>query len=211
MVAQKAEAKKERGDGPMIVTYADKAGKVDLKRANTDVVGVVVVQREGNKSKSFNVSTLPANVKDALAAMAFAQRCKVNVANNSNDSGDNVVSLADAQWADLVNGKIYSRSAESKAPGRVFDPVKYADAMRMAYAAMAKKGRISAKTNKPIQPMSDKAYEDFKVKLMSLDGKERSGYLLKLKKDTFFAAALAKIEAANKEKAIDEDDAFDLF
>lgn len=211
MVAQKAEAKKERGDGPMIATYADKAGKSDLKRANTDVVGVVITQRAGNKSKSFNVATLPAHVKDALAAMAFAQRCKVNVANNSNDNGDNVLSLADAQWADLVAGKIYSRSAEGKAPGRVFDPVKYADAMRMAYAAMAKKGRISAKTGKPIQPMSDKAYDDFMTKLSSMEGKDRTAYLLKLKKDTFFAAALAKIEAAAKEKAIDEDDAFDLF
>lgn len=210
MVAQKADTKKERGEGPMIVTYADKAGKVDLKRANTDVVGVVVMQRAGNRSKSFDVSKLPQNVKDALAAMAFAQRSKVHVANNSNDKGDNVISLADAMWADLASGKIYSKSADGGTPGRKFDPVPYADAMRIAMSAMAKKGRIG-KSGKPVQPMNDKQHDDFKNKLLAMAPKERGEFIRNLKKDTFIAAAIKEVEFKNAQKQVDEDDAFDLF
>lgn len=210
MVAQKAEAKKERGDGPMIVTYADKAGKNDLKRASTDVVGVVVVQRAGNKSKAFDVSKLPANVKDALAAMAFAQRTKVQVANNSNDNGDNVLSLADAMWKDLSEGKIYTRSATGEKPGRKFNATLYADAMRLALAAMAKKGR-TGKSGKPVQPMTDKQYEDFKTKLEGMAPKERSLFIVGLKKDSFINAAIKDVEAKIAKENIDEDDAFDLF
>lgn len=209
MVAQKAEAKKERGEGPMIVTYADKAGKNDLKRASTDVVSVVVQQRVGGNKKVYEISKLPPAVKDALAAMAFAQRSKVHVANNGNDKGDNVISLADAMWADLAAGKIYSRSADGEKPGRKFDPVPYADAMRIAMANMNKKGR-TGKNGKVVQAMSDKQYADFQAKLNGMAPKERTDFIRGLKKDSFIAAAMAEVEYRNKQKDIDEDDSFDL-
>lgn len=208
MVAQKAEkadTKKERGDGPMIVTYADKAGKTDLKRANTDVVGVVIMQRAGNKSKSFDVSKLPSNVKDALAAMAFAQRTKTQVANNDDD-GNNVISIADAMWKDLAEGKIYSKSADGTGPGRKFDPTVYAEGMRIATANMAKKGVINTKTKKVVVPMNDKNVADFKAKLLAMAPKERGDFIRGLKKNGFIAAGFAQADAEAKNKAVEQDD-----
>lgn len=211
MVAQKAnEVSKERGEGPMIVTYADKAGKMDYKRVPNDVTSVVVVQRKGGVKKTFDLTKLPQNVKDSLAAMALASRAKVFVANHGNEAGDNVISLVDGVYAEMIAGKIYSRSADGEKPGRKFDPVPYADAMRIALGNMNKKGR-TGKAGKVVQPMNDKQYEDLKTKLNAMAPKERGEFIRNLKKDSFIAAAMAEVEYRNKTKAVSTEDSFDLF
>lgn len=204
MVAQKAE----RGEGPMILTYADKAGKADYKRVPNEVKALHVVQRAGNKSKTYNLDEVPQSIKDSLVAFAVAQRGKVYIANHGDENGSNVVALFDAFWNDVKSGKVYSRSADGEKPGRKFDAVKWADIMKAALLAMNKKGRINTKTNKPIQPMSEQGYKDFVAALEAASPKERTEKIAGWKKDGFFLRALKEYEFKNTEV---DSDATDLF
>lgn len=204
MVAQKAE----RGEGPMVLTYADKAGKADYKRVPNEVKALHIVQRAGNKSKTYNLDEVPQSIKDSLVAFAVAQRGKVYIANHGDKDGSNVVDLFDAFWNDVKSGKVYSRSADGEKPGRKFDAVKWATVYRNALLAMSKKGRINKKTNKPFQPMSDQHYNDFVVALEAAPSKERIEKIAGWKKDGFFLRALKEYEFKNTEVDADATDLF---
>jgi hypothetical protein len=213
MVAQKVQAHagaqtkgKERGDGPMVVTYGNKEGQHDLKRPR-NATSVVVVQRHGNVKQVYDLTKLPENVKNDMVAYAFAQRAKTYVLNHT-ENGADVITLCNGLFADMEKGNLYARSADGEKPGRKFDAVKWADVMKAALLAMNKKGRTNAKTGKVIQPMSEQGYKDFITALEAAAPKERTEKIAGWKKDGFFMRALKEYEFKNAEV---DNEATDLF
>lgn len=194
MVAQKAQNEtKTRGEGDAAFFFVDKAGKNDYKRVPTDVAKLRVAQKAGAKEKVYDLASIPASVKDALVAMAVAQRCKVYVANHANENGNNVIELVDKLIGEINKGQIYTRSSEGGKAGRPFDVDKYVNAVAAGIADMVAK-KLNAPNGKPIQPMSAKAKADLKAKLEAAEPKDRTVMVRKFKANAFIKRRILEAE-----------------
>jgi len=203
-----AAAKKERGEGPISVTYADKAGKSDYKRVPLDVTAVQITPKGSTSGKLYNVAELPVAVKDALAAFALATRAKTYVANHAKPDGSDAINLVDKVWAEFLAGKVYSKGDGGAKVGRKFDGEIYAQAWRAADAAMAKRN-LKKKDGSPIKSMTDDQVADLKVSLESMEPKARGERLKSFKSNAFYERALKELQAKSV-KPDDETDTDDM-
>lgn len=207
-MATDTNVKKERGEGPVIVTYGDADGKKDFKRVPAKVTSVIVTARNGGASKVYEVSKLSPETLSALAAFALASRTKTYVNNHAGDDGSDVIKLADQVYSDFMTGKLYSRVEGGSKPGKKFDATIYVDAAKAAMLFMSKKG-MKNKAGKPVQAMTEAQASNLLTKLTSLTPKERTEQIKSMKANKFFTKALMELQA----KKIDtsKEDAEDLF
>lgn len=189
-----AKAKKERGEGPAAITYVDKAGKSDYSRVPLDVTAVAITAKGQTMPQSYNVSELPASIKDALVAFAFSSRVKVYLANHANPDGSDAIKLATQVFEDLKSGKVYSRSAEGGKPGKKFDGSMYANAWKAAYKFMASK-KMKKKDGKEIKELTETEVADLQASLEAMAPKERGARLKAFKDNKFYEKALAQLKA----------------
>lgn len=189
-----AAPKTERNKGPIAVSFVDNAGKDDYKRVPKGVTGVVITAQKDGSKKTYSLSGISPEVKDQMVLYALATRMKQNVNNHVNDDESNVLSLTDTIYTDLLAGKMYSKAAEGKGPGKKFDASIYVEAMAMSFAEKAKKG-VVGKNGQKIQPMTDEKKEGFKLKLESFSPAERKEYIQKLMAAPLFKKCYKLVES----------------
>jgi hypothetical protein len=193
----KTEVKKSRGEGPIVVTYAD-ATKNDNKRVPTGVKAVVITDRKGN-TKPYDLALIPTEVQHQLIALAFGGRVKTYVNNQAKDGDVNVIELSDKIFNDMATGKLYTRSESESggARGRVFDPSIYVEAYRLTREAQHKAKVINKKSGKPVEPASEKQLKDLATQLTSIKGKDRADQIKKLLTNAVFKKHYLQLQAKN--------------
>ena len=194
----KNTGKKERGEGPVAMSYVDKAGKNDIKRVSTEVTGVHMIAKGDHGAKTFDVSKLPDGVKNALVVKALSSTLKLYIINHAKPDGSDAIAVADKLYADLAAGKMYVKGEGAGKAGRKFEADIYIAALKQAYDRMAAK-KMKTKAGVLIQAMSESKLADAKAKLESMPPKERGAQLKKLLENDFYKKALAELKA----KAID--------
>lgn len=206
--AAKGQAKRERGEGPVAFGYVDVSGKDDYKRVPLNVKSVVVTDNKTKQRKSYDVSALPANVKDALVAFAFSTRAKTYLNNHlGEDDKISPLSLTDNVYNDFASGKVYAKAEGAGPRGRVFDTALYVEAFRLTMSLMAEKGIKRKTDNQAYKPLSKDGIAKLTAKFDGMTGKEKTEYVAKLKKTNgYFASFVKELEAAKLKKAVTEDD-----
>ncbi len=192
---------KTRGEGPIAVTFTDKAGKLDFARVPLDAAGVHIVAKSG-AAKTYNVNELPPAVLLAFAALGVASRMKTYVSNHAEDNGSDAINLTDELYADFVAGKLYSRGEGTGTVGRKFDGAIYAQAWKAAYAFMERK-KMSKADGSPIKALTEQQVLDLQASLEAMTPKDRGERMKSWKSQPFYTKALAELKA----KAIKTDDA----
>lgn len=211
MAAQAAPKEKTRGEGPVGFSYIDVAGKSDYKRVPLNVKSVVVLDRKTKRTKSYDVSVLPQQVKDALVAFAFQTRAKTYMNNHLDEGSNDALKLADQVYADFNAGKVYSR-AEGAKVGRVFDTALYVEAFKLTMQFMADKKMTRKSDGKVYVPLNQQGIAKLTAKIEGQTPNERTKYVFDLKKtNKYFAAFVKELEAKKITKDIGADDIGDMF
>lgn len=193
----KTEVKK-RGDGPVVISYVDADNKTDHKRVPANVHGILLADRHG-KNKSYSIDGLPVNVRQMLIGLGLKRHLEAAARNGADDTGTNVIALADAAFTNLKEGKIYTRigGGGKGGPGRTFDADIWVEVVK----------RVS---NQAKKPATEKQLTDFRTKITSYTSTDRSEFLKKLQKDPRFKVAYMTLRAL-KSKGEKEDALSDLF
>lgn len=189
--AEKTVEKAKRGDG-LVKLFFVNAESNEHKRVPKGVNGVLI------NGKHYDLGTLPVEVKDQLVAYAVAQRFKTYVNNHADEekNGADVHELTDAVHKDLLEGNLYGKTSETTAkPKAEFDCSSYIDAAKKA--AEIRHKQDPAKFKAPTEAHLEKLRE----KIMTLQGKERTGFLAKLRGDPLIGPAYMAIEANKRAKA----------
>lgn len=172
------KARGKKGDGPVIVSYISSKNE-ESSRVSADVEQIKVADRHG-KSKLYAVNSVGASAMKQLAAFALAKKIDLYVRNTSD--GKDVLACADAQIANLKDGKFYAKGEGKGGPGRSFDTQLWIDTI-VATAQQKKK------------PLTEKQIDQFGAKLMSLGGKERREFCNKLLSDPVFKVCQLNIKS----------------
>lgn len=186
-VATEAEGKKSRSDGLVKATFANDKG-TDHKRVPEGVNAVVL------NGKQYVLSSIPQGIKDQLVAFALAQRAKTYVNNHADDekNGSDVPELIEKVYSDMLAGKLYAVTAEGGAKkGKEYDPTDIIEAVRRAKEKVAK-------TDPSKQPASEAQLAALRDKLMGLQGKDRTAFVLKLQQDPLIGPFYQAIKAAKR-------------
>jgi len=203
-MATQTAPKGERNKGPIAVAFAD-ATKEDFKRVPKGVTGVVITATKTGEKKTYSLSHIPTEVQHQLVMYAFATKAKQHV-NNHADENDNMITLIDGVYKDLVEGKMYAKAAEGKGPGKKLDVSLYVDAMAAAMAFKAKKGHTDAKGS-AVKAMTEDQKANFKIKLESMPKAERTEYVKKLMAKPLFQKSYQEIKS--KRIQLDKEDDLD--
>lgn len=187
-------AKKERNEGPLDLTFADKKGAKDHKRVPLDVASVIVTAKGGHGAKEYDTTKFPAEIKDAMIAGMFAGRVKTYVNNHAKKDGTNTLEFSDKIYADFMSGKIYSREGGGGRPAKPFDASLYVDALDKAFQFMASK-KMKFKSGQLIKPFSAKELADARTKLESATKDERKAKISSWKDNPIYKRILAELEA----------------
>lgn len=176
--------KAKRGEGLVKVHFVNDEA-ADHKRVPKSVKAVAI------NGKHYDLGAIPAEVKDQLVAYAVAQRFKTYVNNHADEAknGADVHELADQVHSDFLSGNLYGKTSETSAKAKdEFDPSSYIDAAKRASELQHKKD--------PSQPVaSHEQLEKLRAKIMELQGKERTGFLAKLRGHPLIGPAYMAIEA----------------
>lgn len=179
------DTKKARGDGLVKVTFADEKSN-DHKRVPNGVQSVIL------NGKAYTIASIPQQVKDQLVAFAFAARSKTYVNNHADDSknGADVSELIEKVYKDMLDGKLYSVTAEGGAKkAKEYDPSDLIEAVKRARDKMGK-------------PASEAQLAALRNKLVNeLSGKDRTAFVLKLQQDPIVGPIYQMIKASKKLKA----------
>lgn len=167
----------KKGDGPVVVSYITSKNE-ESSRVSVDVEQIKVADRQG-KSKLYPVSIVGAAALKQLAAFAFAKQLDLYIRNTTD--GKDVLACADAKVASLKEGKFYTKGEGKGGPGRSFDIELWVDS-------------LIATANQKKKPASEKQLENFRLKMMSLGGKERREFCNKLLTDPVFKVNKKSIE-----------------
>lgn len=188
--ADAAKAKTTRGNGPLKVRFKNSAGEVSDKAV--DVAAIVIEHREGETVKATQDYPLSAYNDEALntfAALGVARILETYMRNHAELDGRDGIDLATKRNGELIEGKLYVRSARGEGgSGKSADVSIYVEAYK-----------IACKLRK--MNITDEQVEGFKTKLEGFKGKDRLAAIGKLNKDMIFKKAIlqAKLEAMKLE------------
>lgn len=188
--------KKSRSDGLVRAHFANEKGH-DHKRVPEGVHAVVL------NGKHYSISNIPQSIKDQLVAFALAQRAKTYVNNHADEdkNGADVPELIEKVYSDMLAGKLYAVTAEGGAKkGKEYDPTDIIEAVRRAREKMAKEDH----TKKPATPAQ---LEALREKVMGLQGKDRTAFVLKLQQDALIGPIYQMLKAAKRVSAYDAEKA----
>jgi hypothetical protein len=196
-----AEQSAVRGKGPLKIKFTD--GSAQHDRIPAAVRGVIVMDVLKNQSRSYDLAKIPAAVGAQLIAEAISKRVKVYVSNHAKN-GLAVNEASDQIFADLVAGKLYSRSAGGPR-GRLFEPEIWIRAHQILRAAQERNG-VKLPNGRPIKPWDAKTEQDMAAKLVAMDPALRKQKQKDWKSKPAFMAALyqAKSELSDDDEDDDE-------
>jgi hypothetical protein len=176
-ISKAAVERKKRGEGLFLVSFLDAEGKVH-SRAPANVSGVRV---DAKAHGHFDVPLAEMNddTKNQMVAIGLKQRLQTYVANHVEDDASQATKFAQTVWAEIRQGKIYTRAGEGGGKGKkVFDSVLHADAMRAARKEMAERQvrarRKDGTAGALIKAMTEGEYQDLIVSLNTADRAART-------------------------------------
>ncbi len=152
--------------------------------------GVVAVDVNG---KRYDIAAIPAEAQTMLVAFALASRAKAFANNHADEAkkGEDVHELVDQVYADLLKGELYglTSSGGSEKKEKKFDASMYVEAVLNGSKLLNQKN--------PAKPVASQDVLDaIRNKIENeLSGKERTGFLIKLRQDPYIGPAYAVLKA----------------
>lgn len=181
------ETKKTRGDGLVKAVFANEKS-ADHKRVPQGVQAVIL------NGKQYTINSIPQQIKDQLVAFAFAARAKTYVNNHADEAKDgaDVPELIEKVYKDMLDGKLYAASAEGGVKRtKEYDPSDLIEAVKRAKQKVAEQDSTK-------QPATPEQLEALRNKIMGLQGKDRTAYVLKLQQDPIIGPVYTMIRSAKK-------------
>lgn len=186
-----AKAKATRGQGPIKVRFVNtvegKPSEVSDKAVNVEAI--IVELREGEtvkESKTFPLSALNDETLNSFAALGYARVLETYMRNHAQPNGSDAIGHAVKRNGELVEGKLYVRSARGEGgSAKGADVTVYVEAFKIAMKL------------RKVQ-ITDEQVAGFQAKLEATKGKDRLAAIGKLNKDVIFKRALleAKLNLA---------------
>lgn len=186
--AAKVSTRKKKGDGPIAVSYIDAENKAS-NRVTATVDSIQIGSKDGKQKQGFAINSLPPAIVKQLAAMALKSEMIRFVNNGVDDTGSNIVTLANQKFASIKEGKLFQRSEQGKgAQGRQFDFEFYVNVMKRT-------AELKNKKNSKIALASAKQLAAVKTLLESKTPKDRTVQIKTWDKDPVFKLASMQLKA----------------